>query len=104
MNEVPREIAHAAPGVIGSLIALPFLQGTWPVRLAMVTGGCALSFFGTIPLAKYLGMAEAQGLVGFFVGLFGMAIVSKVYELVHTFNASAVGQALIDAARKKLGV
>ena len=104
MTDLPRELAHAAPGVIGSLIALPFLRGTWPMRLSMVIGGCALSYFGTTPLAKYLGMVEAQGLVGFFIGLFGMALVGKVYEAVQAFNASAVGQIVIEAVRKRLGV
>lgn len=104
MSDMPPEIKDAAPGVLGSLVALPFLRGPWPVRLAMVLGGVVLSFYGSRPAAGWFDMQDAQGLVGFLIGLFGMALVAKVYEGIAAFNAGELGVAFKDWVRKRLGV
>lgn len=70
----------------------------------MVIGGSALSFYGTKPVASYMQVIDSDGLIGFLIGLFGMAIVAKVHELIYAFNVSEIGVALKDWVRKKLGV
>ncbi len=102
--DIPPEARQAAPGLIGSLIALPFLQGPPLMRVSMFLGGVAASFYGTGPAAKWLGMAQAEGLAGFLLGMFSMAIAAKCYEAINSFAADGIGKAVMDWLRKKLGV
>lgn len=102
--DFPPGLDEFAPGAAGSLVAVPFLKGPWHVRLSMVFGGAALSFYGTNPVAGYLDAQASTGLVGFLIGLFGMAVVSKVYELIESVEAAAIGVAFKDWLRSKLGV
>lgn len=102
--DLPPELREFAPGAAGSLVALPFLQGPWTVRVAMVIGGSALSFYGTKPMASYMQVIGSDGLIGFLIGLFGMAIVAKIHELIAALNVSDIGVALKEWIRKKLGV
>lgn len=81
-------IVKLVSGIVGAFVSLKFVPGTWPERLFMVSAGAFLSYVATDPLASYLGMGkEAQGLVGFLVGLFGMAILSKLYEAFVSLDA-----------------
>ena len=73
-------------GLAGSVVSLRFVQGTWKEKALMVIGGAAFSIFATSPVAQYVGMSNAEGLVGFLIGLFGMAIASKVYELIQSVD------------------
>lgn len=102
--DIPPELREFAPGAAGSLVALPFLQGPWSVRVAMVLGGSALSFYGTKPVASWMQVINSDGLIGFLIGLFGMALVAKAHELIAALNVSDIGMALKDWVRKKLGV
>lgn len=102
--DIPPELREFAPGAAGSLVALPFLQGPWMVRVAMVFGGSALSFYGTKPVASWMQVGNSDGLIGFLIGLFGMALVAKTHELIAAFNVSEIGVALKDWIRKRLGV
>lgn len=87
---VPDEVKELVPGVVGSLVALIFLRRrtayTWPATIGMFGGGCALSFFGTKPLAGLVNMADALGLAGFLVGLLGMATVSKMFDVLEAVD------------------
>lgn len=83
-------IAKLASGVAGALVSMRFLQGTWPEKITMAMGGAALSYYGTTHVAHWLSMETAEGLVGFLIGLFGMAIVSKGYEVIQMIDAKQV--------------
>lgn len=101
--EIPPDLKEFTPGALGSLIALPFLKGSWWVRIAMVLGGAWLSFYGTKPAASYLGMLGAEGLIGFLIGLFGMAVVAKLHELIASVEAAAVGGLIKGWLQSKFG-
>ena len=94
-------IAKLASGVAGALVSMRFLQGTWPEKLTMAAGGSALSYFATTPIAEWLGVQRAEGLVGFLVGLFGMAIVSKGYEVIQMVDAKKVAADAWEMVKRK---
>lgn len=90
-------------GVAGSVVSLRFVKGTILEKLLMSIGGSALSYFGTSPAATWIGMANAEGLVGFLIGLFGMAIASKVYEVIQVIDAPGVAKEFTDWITRKRG-
>lgn len=49
-----------------------------------------MSYFGTPVAATWIGMVNAEGLVGFLIGLFGMSVVSKFYEVIQAVDPKAV--------------
>lgn len=102
MDNSVNGLEELLPGALGSIVALPFIKGPWHVRLAMVFGGAALSFYATHPVVNWLELSRSEGLVGFLVGLFGMAIVAKVYEIINSFEAKAVAVGLKDWILSKL--
>lgn len=97
-------LAKLIPAVLGSLVSLRFVQGTWPERILMALGGATLSYHATTPSATWLQVADAEGLVGFLIGLFGMAVVSKLYEAFQSLDARAVAADLWAEAKKRLGI
>lgn len=81
MNIDP-EISKAAPGLVGAFIAMWRLQGmSIPQRLTSLACGVACSYWGTNTVVK-LAPVMSEGLTGFVLGLFGMTLVSKVFELL----------------------
>ena len=90
-----------AAAVTGALVSLRFVQGTWPERLIMAAGGAAMSYLGSGTLAAWLNAPEALGLIGFFTGLFGMAIVAKVYEGIEAIDAKKVGAEIWEKFKRK---
>lgn len=76
--DVTGEAVKAAPGVVGALVALRWMPGTPLQRLSSFVGGSAASYYGTDHLAHL--MEVSPGLTGFLLGLFGMAVASKVFE------------------------
>lgn len=103
MNEIPREVSDAVPGFVGSLVALTFLSGSWKMRLTMVAGGSALSYYATPPINAWFHVPNAQGLIGFAIGLFGMAIISKLHEMIQAIKATDLAQSVTDRLRKMIG-
>jgi hypothetical protein len=102
--DVPPEVHKAWPGALGAIVALPFLAGTLFVRMAMVAGGVALSYWGSDPAARYMGVSSAEGLVGFLLGLFAMSVAAKLFEVLSALKAELAVGTLVDWIRKKLGV
>lgn len=90
-------------GVAGAVVSLRFVQGSYPERLTMAIGGAALSYFGTTPLADWLQAPKAEGVIGFFIGLFGMAIVAKMYEVIQLIDAKQIATDLWETVRRKWG-
>lgn len=94
-------IAKLISGVAGAVVSMRFVQGTWPEKFFMAIGGSALSYFATTPIADWLGVQRAEGLIGFLVGLFGMAVVSKGYEVIQMIDAKKVASDLWELAKRK---
>lgn len=90
--------AKLGAGIVGAAVSLKFVQGTWAERVMMCIGGSALSYYGTTPLATWVAAPDAEGLIGFFIGLFGMAIVAKVYEVVMLIDAKKIAEDVWSAA------
>lgn len=87
------------PGAAGSLLALTWMQGTWKRKVPMFLGGFALSFFASPSAAAWAG--TNMGLAGFLLGLFGMAVVDKIFT---TWDRLDLSQFFIDVGRKWFGL
>jgi hypothetical protein len=97
-------IAKLLASIGGALVSMNFVKGTWMERLAMVASGAALSYYSTEPIADWVNMAEAEGLVGFLVGLFGMAIVARVYEAIQALDVKQMASDLWKGVLKRFGL
>lgn len=84
-------------GVLGALVSMRYLQGSWPARISMAISGSLIAYYAAPYLAQMLGIPE--GLAGFLLGMFGMAIVSRAWEAVQEFPVAALWQAVIDRIR-----
>lgn len=102
-NENDISFIKLAAGIAGAVVSLRFVQGTYLERLTMAVGGAALSYFGTTPLSDWLAAPKAEGVIGFFIGLFGMAIVAKAYEVIQMIDAKQAAADLWAAAKRKWG-
>lgn len=87
--EIPPELAKGVPGAIGAVVALRWIAGSPLQRMASVIGGTASSYYGGQHVAAGLGVN--QGLAGFLVGLFGMAVANKIFEALAALD---IGQRL----------
>lgn len=90
-------VAGKLAGVAGALVSMRYLQGSWPARLSMAASGALISYYAAPHLAMRLGIPE--GLTGFLLGLFGMAIVSRAWEAVQSLPITAMWQAVVDRIR-----
>lgn len=97
-------LAKLLPAILGSVISLRWVQGTWVERLLMVSGGAILSYYATPWAAAKVQMADAEGLVGFLIGLFGMAVIAPVYEAIKSADIKPAVADLWDRALKRLGI
>ena len=95
--------AKFVAAVAGAVVSLRFVQGTVVERVFMAIGGAGLSYYATTPAAIWLGMSNAEGLVGFLIGLFGMAIMAKIYEVIQIADAAKIASDAIDAIKRKWG-
>lgn len=91
LTAIAAPATKAVAGFFGALVSLKFLKDAsgWE-RFFMVLGGTCLSFFVAPHLAKGIGWTDAEGLVGFLLGLFGMALVAKIYEGITALKAEDV--------------
>lgn len=97
--DIDPNVTKAAPGAVGALIALHFIRGpTWRHNAIAFLGGCACAWFGVDNAVRWTG--AGAGLSGFVLGLFGMAVVSKLHEAIVEFKPGE----LITGILKKWGV
>jgi hypothetical protein len=96
-------VAKLAPAVVGAMVSLKYMQGTYIERLAMAVGGAALSYYGTTPVAVWSNAPGAEGLIGFAIGLFGMSIVAKCYEIISLIDAKQAAIDLWATLKRKWG-
>ena len=95
--------AKLLAGLAGSVVSLRFVQGTIPERIFMAVGGAALSYYASTPAARWVGVQDAEGLVGFLIGLFGMAVMAKVYEVILVADAKQIAADTWAAVKRKWG-
>jgi len=75
-------LAAKLSGVAGALLSLNFIKGTWPERITMGVGGSIISLYATAYVSTKTGLPD--GLTGFLVGMFGMALTAKVWEAIQS--------------------
>lgn len=88
-------------GFAGAFISLKFIQGSWPERIIMALGGSLISYYGSPWASSRTGLPE--GLCGFLLGLFGMAICAKVWELIQQAPVASFWQPVLDWWKRKFG-
>lgn len=101
--EFDPSISKYLAGVVGAALSMKFIQGSLTERLFMALGGSALSYWATPPIAAWVGIPNAEGLAGFLIGLFGMAIIAKVYEAIRAADASKMLADAWGALTKRIG-
>lgn len=94
-----QEAAKASPGIVGSLVSLRWIEGTWLRKLHMFLAGCAMATYAAPNLAAWSGMNP--GLASFCLGVFGMSVIAKMFDTWSTFAFSAL---LEEWIRKVLGL
>ena len=92
-------LAAKFAGVLGAAVSMRYLQGSWMARISMAASGSLGAYYAAPYLSGVLGIPE--GLMGFLVGMFGMAIVSRAWEAVQAVPIPALWQAVIDRVRGK---
>jgi hypothetical protein len=96
----PAEALKALPGVLGSAFATMFFNEPSKIRrVGMFLAGAVVSWYGAAWMADKTGMD--QGFAGFLLGLFGMALIQKIFEAWKTFD---LGPILRDWLRRILGL
>lgn len=97
-------VAKLGASLVGSLVSLRFVSGTWPERALMFVGGASLSYYSTEAVARWIeGGADTVGLVGFFLGLLGMTLVSKLYEAIQAIDGKQIADAFRAWISRKWG-
>jgi len=79
---------QVAPGAIGALVALGWVGGSLWQRASSFVGGAGTAYYGSPLAATWLGASE--GLSGFMLGLFGMALAARVFEAIAAFPIARV--------------
>lgn len=90
-------------GTAGAVVSLRFVEGTCVQKVFMAVGGAAMSYFATSPMAAWMNAPTAEGVIGFFTGLFGMAIVSKVFEVIALLDAKQMATDVWEFIKRKWG-
>lgn len=99
--DIPPGVQEAVPGVAGTLTALLFVRDDGWKR---VVGTCIA---GAV-IAKIVGpsaavvMHSSPAVAGYVTGLFGMAIVAKVFDMIFNFDAKQAAKDLWDAVVKRV--
>lgn len=98
-ENIPPEVSKLLPGVIGSIGALLWIQGSWPRRIALMALGSAASFYGGHHVSSLFSMGE--GLAGFLIGLFSMSVVDSIFK---TWSELGFSSILREFVRARLGL
>jgi hypothetical protein len=86
------------PGAVGALVALGWIGGGAKQLAASVLGGCGAAYYAAPLVAGWFTVSE--GLSGFMLGLFGMAVASRVFEAIAAFPIARVVEWLL----KRFGI
>lgn len=94
-------LTKLAASALGAFVSLRFMQGTGMQRFIAFIGGAALSYYSVSPIGDWLQLPNTDGLMGFLIGLFGMAIVFKLYEVIQLLDAKQISADVWDWLAKK---
>lgn len=81
-------VATKLSGVVGAFVSMRFLSGTFKERASSALAGVVTSFYSAPWVAMRLGLPE--GLAGFLIGLFGMAVCSRIWIWVQSSTIADV--------------
>lgn len=104
LDQIPTELRNAGPGIAGSALALFFMRRPPFILAGIFLGGCLVSLYATNWVAKFFEMDNADGFVGFVIGVFGMALIGKIHDTIEAVSPSEVWGDIRDAIRTKLGL
>ena len=96
MNFTDIEWAKLIAAVGGALISMVKWQGTLVERIIMGVAGVMVSYFASDAVSAYTHLPP--GLTGFLLGLFGMAIVGKLWDVITAVDGKKVAADLWEAA------
>lgn len=94
-------LATKLAGVVGAVVSMRFIQGTVFERMLFAACGSAISFYGAPTFSAKTGLPE--GLAGFGLGLFGMAIAAKVHEWLRGAPTEILWQVCVEWLRRIFG-
>lgn len=94
----PVDLSRHAPGAIGALISVFLIRDTWPRRVGLFIAGVAAAYYVGPYVAQALKI-DAE-LAGFLIGLFSMAVMAKIMEVIEALQPKEV----LDRIFKKLGM
>lgn len=92
MSDIDAIIAKLS-GVAGACLSLAYMKGPPVERITNAVGGAIVSLYSSGWLSTKTGMPE--GLTGFLMGLFGMAICAKAWELIQTTPLGEVWERIL---------
>lgn len=106
---LPPDLVNLIPGAIGAggaagISKLTNKDQDWRLLSIKAIIGTAAAFYGAVPAAKYLGWMDAVGLVRLLLGLFAMAAIIKVWDIIDSIQASELFVTFRDWARQKAGL
>lgn len=101
LPELPDGWPTKLAGLAGSFVSMGFVKGTVPARIFMAISGALLSFYCSPFVSAQTGLPE--GGTGFLLGLFGMAVVSKLWESVSTWQVQDLWQIAMAWLRRVTG-
>lgn len=82
----------------GAAISMLKWPGSVPEKLTMGVAGTGISYFLTDWVAEKVGLPP--GVAGFLLGLFGMMIVGKVWEVLAALDAKTMAADLWEKVKK----
>jgi hypothetical protein len=94
-------LAVKLAGIAGAAVSMRYLQGSPKAKLTMAAGGALMAYYASPYLSQRVGLPE--GLTGFLLGMFGMAVVSRAWVSIEQAPVAALWQAVIDRIRGRTG-
>ncbi len=94
-------LATKFAGIVGALVSLRFIQGTWPEKMVMATGGFFISMYMSAYASMKTGIPE--GACGFLLGLFGMAVCARIWETIQLMPIAETWATALNALKRKIG-
>ena len=93
MSDIDPTYITKLAGIAGAGLSLAYMKGPLYERLTNAVGGAVVSLYATEWATAKTGLPE--GLTGFLLGLFGMAICAKIWEVIQQTPIAEVWSALL---------
>lgn len=87
-------------GVLGACASLFFMRVPWTERIVMAVGGAIVSYYASPWMSARTGLPE--GLSGFLLGLFGMTVCAKAWEVLHQTPIAEMWTSVLDGIRNRI--